>query len=312
MASTPQAFWQTLLAARSALSEVLVGTTALLDAIYKDVQPIQTGLGQTINVPVPSAVNSQVTNSTTADPVFNDYNVTDVPISLTLHPQYGVKIRTFDQYTSPEQIREVLIDPGVKAIAEQANAFVAALINSTSLASSANNPVISTTASAISPAQFLTGFQQLLTQKVNVWDVTAMNFVQAVPVYANQLQTAAWTQESIAGINIAQQARINAAVKVAYASQQLTDQAMPRSGSSGSYVYNSVYMSKYAIAAVLRPLPPGDPMVSRTTYIDWKGVSIRITLSWSGVSDAYLLNIDCGMGISVVRPEQAQLFSTAQ
>src|SRR5258708_7651158 len=177
MASTPQAFWETLLAATSGASEVLVGTTALLDAIFKDVQPVQTAIGQTLNVPVPNSVNSLVTNSTTADPVFNDYTVNTVPISLTLHPQYGTLIRTFDQYTSPEMIKDVLIDPGVKAVAEQANANIASLINSTSLLSSTTgNAVISTTASAISPAQFITGFNALLTQKVNVWDETSMSF----------------------------------------------------------------------------------------------------------------------------------------
>lgn len=324
MVSTPQAFWQTLLAATSQLSEVLVGTTALLDCIYKDVTPVETALGQTLNVPVPTAVNSQVVN-TNVDPVFNDYTVNTVPISLTLHPQYGTKIRSFDQYTSPVMIREVLIDPGVKAIAEQANANIAALVNSTNLLSSTTgNPVISTTVSTISPAQFLQGFQAMLQKKVNVWDTTAMNFVQNVPVFANQLQTAAWTQESIAGINVAEQARIYGAVRVAYGSQQKTDQALPVSGSSGSFVYTSVYMSKYAIAGVFRPLPAGDPKVSYTTYLYWnrtygvqnvmvgQGIPIRITLGWSMINDAWLLNIDTGMGAAVVRPEQAQLFSTSQ
>jgi hypothetical protein len=309
MASTPQAFWQTLLAAVSGASEVLVGTTSLLDAIFKDIQPVETALGQTLNVPVPSAVNAQVTQAN-GDPVFSDYTVNTVPISLTQHPQYGTKIRSFDQYTSPVMIRDVLIDPGVKAVAEQANANVSALINSTSLSV---NPVVSTTASSVSPQQFVQGgFQVLLQNKVNVWDSQSMAFLQHPAVYANQLQTANWTQESIAGINVAQQARVEGGIKIAYGARQLTDQALPQTGTSGSFVYKSVYMSKYAIAGVFRPLPAGDMKVCYTTFVYWKGVPIRITLGFSVQVDAWLLNIDMGMGVSVVRPEQAVLFSTAQ
>jgi hypothetical protein len=309
MASTPQAFWQTLLAATSGASEVLVGTTASLDAIYKDIEPVETGLGQTLNVPVPSSVNGQVTQAN-GDPVFSDYTVNTVPISLTLHPQYGTKIRSFDQYNSPVMIRNVLIDPGVKAVAEQANANVTALFTSGHLNV---NSVVSTTGSAISPQQFVQGgFQVLLQNKVNVWDSQSMSFLQAPAVYSTQLQTANWTQESIAGINVAQQARVEGGIKIAYGARQLTDQATPQSGSSGSFVYTSVYMSKFAIAGVFRPLPAGDEKVSYTTYVFWKGIPIRITLGFSVQLDAWLLNIDMGMGIAVVRPEQAVLFSTAQ
>jgi hypothetical protein len=309
MASTPQAFWQTLLAATSGASEVLVGTTSLLDSIYTDIRPVESALGETLNVPVPNAVNGQVTQAN-GDPVFSDYTVNTVPISFTLHPQYGTKIRSFDQYNSAVMIRNVLIDPGVKAVAEQANANIAALINSTALNI---NAVVSTTASSITPAQFVAGgFQVLLQQKVNVWDTTSMSFLQHPAVYANQLQTAAWTQESIAGINVAQQARIEGGIKIAYGSRQMTDQALPQTGTSGSFVYKSVYMSKYAIAAVFRPLPAGDEKVAYTTYVYWKGVPIRITLGFSVQLDAWLLNIDAGMGVAVVRPEQAVLFSTAQ
>jgi hypothetical protein len=72
-------------------------------------------------------------------------------------------------------------------------------------------------------------------------------------------------------------------------------------------------MTKFAMAAVMRPLPAAPTSAtSYSTYLYWKGLPIRITLSWSGLKDAWLLNIDTGFGASVVRPEQAVLFQTAQ
>ena len=310
MASTPQAFWQTLLAATSTgLSEVLVGTTSLLSSVFQDVKPVETALGQTIDVPVPNSVLSQVSTATTGDPTFNDYTVNTVPISLNQHLQYGTLIRSFEQYNSPITIKDVLIDPGIKAVAMKANAYLSSLINTTNF--NVNAPV-STTTSSVTPTQFVGGYQTLLQNLVNVRDSQNMTFLQAPAVYASQLTNSAWSQESIAGINVAQQARVEGGIKFAYGARQDVDQQLPVTGTTGSFVYTSIYMSRYAMAAVMRPLPKGDERVAYTTYIYWMGLPIRITLSWSGLKDAWLLNIDCGFGASVVRPEQAVLFSTAE
>ena len=310
---TPQAFWQTLLAAKSGLSEVPIGTTSLLDAIFMDVSPEEKALGQTLDIPVPSNVTGQVTTTTTGvgtDPTFNEYNVQTVPLAFNIHLQYGVVIRNFDQFNSPVAIKEVLLDPGIKAIATQANAQIATLLT----AGNFNvNPVVSTTGGQITPQQFVNGgFTPLMNQLVNVWDTDMMSFVQAPAVYGNQIQSATWAQENVVGINVAQQAHVLGGIKVAYGARQFADQQMPTTGTAPSQVFTSFYASKFAIAAGMRPLPKGDPRVVDTTYVYWKKLPIKVEFGYNNQKGGYLLNIEAGMGKAVVRPEQGVLFSTAE
>ena len=308
--STPQAFWQTLLAATSQLSEVTSGTMELLSSCYTDVRPEQTALGQTINIPVPANLAGTHNNLISGDPVFDDYNVTTVPIVFNKHPQKGQIIRTWEQFNSPVAIKDSLLDPLIKCVAQAANGYVASLCNS---ANFAVNPVIATTGGAVTPDQFVFGgFNTLLAQGVNVRDPENMAFVQANSVYTKQLRNADWTQESQVGINVAEQGKVDGGIRKAYGAKMLVDQQLPVSGTAPTQTFTSIYKSKVAIAVAFRPIPAGDPAVVKTTYVYINNIPIRIEFGYQQLKGGWCLNVDAGMGCAVVRPEQAVLFSTAQ
>lgn len=308
--STPQAFWQTLLGATSMLSEVTSGTMELLSSCFTDVRPEQTALGQTINIPVPANLAGTHNNLISGDPVFDDYSVTTVPIVFNKHPQKGQVIRTWEQFNSPVAIKEVLLDPMIKCVAQAANGYVASLCTSGNFSV---NPVIATTGGAVTPDQFVFGgFNTLLAQGVDVRNKDNMAFVQANSVYTKQLRNAEWAQESLVGKDVAEQAKVDGGIRVAYGAKQLVDQQMPVSGTAPNQTFTSIYKSRAAIAVAFRPIPAGDPNVVKTTYVYVNGIPIRIEFGYQQLKGGWCLNVDAGMGCAVTRPEQAVLFSTAQ
>lgn len=309
MANAVSGFFQTLVAAASEASQALVGTTALMEAIYVDYQPQAASVGQTLNIPIPAQVTGSVADAGVGDPTFTDVTFTTKSIVFNKHPQYGFVIRDFEQFNSPAQIRNLMVDPALKGIAEQVNGVIGALINSTALNV---NTTVSTTGSLITPDQFVQGQVALMGQKVPVLDSANMSFIQAPTLWGKMLRTSDWTQESQVGINQAEAAKKQGALRMAYGAQLAYDQQLPVTGSAGSRTFSSVYMHRFAIAAAYRPLPKPDDKVSEYTYVMWKGLPIRITYGYSVSKSGWLVNIDAGYGVSVVRPEMAQLFSTAE
>jgi len=311
MANNVTGFFQTLVAASTKANEALVGTTALLDAVYLDYSPITAAPYQTLNVPIPQQVTGQVADAGTGDPVFTDVAAVTKPISLNKHPQYGFRISDFEQYTSAEQIRQVFIDPAIKGIAETANAAIAALLNSGALPV---NPVIATTGSIVPVANFLTGFARLADQKVPVQDMPNMSYISAPTVYAKTLQDPQWTQESIASARTAEEARRMGNLRAAFGSTPQMDQQMPTVGATPGRTFTGVYMHRFAIALISRPLPPApaDGVTLFCTYTRWRGFSIRITMQYLVTKGGWVVSVDAGFGIAVMRPEMAQLFSVAE
>jgi hypothetical protein len=310
MANAISAFFQTLVTETTEASQALVGATALMDAIYVDFSPIAASVGQTLTIPIPSQVTSTVADAGTSDPTFSDVTFTPKQIVFNKHPQYGFVIRDFEQFNSPTAIRNLLVDPALKGIAENVNAAIAALVNATNLNV---NTAITTTGSLISPDQFVAGQTVLMGQKVPVYDTQNMTFLQAPTLWGKMLRNADWSQESLVGVEQALAFKKNTGQgREAYSTQLTYDQQMPVSGSVGSRTFLSVLMHRWAIAAAYRPLPKPDPNVSEFTYVMWKGLPIRITYGYSVSKSGWLVNIDAGYGLSAVRPEMAQLFSTAE
>jgi hypothetical protein len=312
MANTLSSFFQTLVAEMTEAAEVLVGTTALMEHVYKDYAPIATSVGQTLNIALPPAVTSSVADAGVADPTFTDVSFTTKSIVFNKHPQFGYAIHDFEQFNSPAAIRQLMVDPAIKGVAENINAAIAALLT----AGNFNvNSVINTTGGATTPistAQFLTGYANLATQKVPVTDTPNVAFLQPPLLWANMLGNTNWTQESIVGVNIAEEVRKQGILRVAYGAKLAYDQQLPVSGTTPNRTFTSAYFHRYAIALATRPLPKPDPKVSEFTYVDWKGIPLRVTLGYSVQKSAWLVNVDAGYGVAVVRPEMGQLFSTAE
>jgi hypothetical protein len=308
MASDYASFWQSLLAATSGLSIPLAGTNSLLRAVYRDVKSQTGDIGQTINVPVPADMFSGVVDAPYSDPTFDEYAVGTVPIVFNKKPHKGTIIRSFEQYNSPVDIKTVLLQPSLIAVVKKANAYVAALITSGNFGV---NTAVATTGSKVTTTQFLAGQQALLEKGVDVTDPTQMTFVQAPAVWSRQLDDAAWTDESSVGINQAEDARRDGALRVAFGTAMAVDQLMPVTGTTPNRTYTSILMSRYAIAAAFRPLPPGGPS-SFTTYVMVEGIPVRVMLSHEHTKDAWLLSTDIGMGCAVVRPEMGVRYTTAE
>lgn len=309
MANAISGFFQTLVAATEDAAQALVGTTALMDAIYVDYAPVAASVGQTLSIPIPAQVTSSVADSGVGDPVFTDVTFTTKSIVFNKHPQFGYVVRDFEQFNSPESIRNLMIDPSLKGIAENVNGVIAALINSTALNV---NATVTTTASLISADQFVQGQVALINQKVPTLDTPNMSFIQAPTLWGKLLRDAQWTTESIVGAEQALAAKKMGYLREAYATQLGYDQQMPVSGTAGSRTFLSVLMHRWAIAAAYRPLPKPDEKVVEFTYVMWKGMPVRISLGYSISKGGWLVSIEAGYGVSVVRPEMAQLFSTAE
>lgn len=311
MANSVSAFFQSLVAASSDANSVLVGTTALIDAVYLDYAPIAAAPYSSLQIPFPGDVTSQVGDPGSGDPVFTDVNAATKSITLNRHPQYGFKVSDFEAYTSAEQLRTVFVDPAIKGIAQTANKAIADLLNSTALPT---NSAIATTGSLVTVPQFLTGFARLADAKVPVQDIANMSYITAPTVYAKTLQDSAWTAESTASARTAMEARRDGNLRAAFGSVPQFDQQMPTTGATPNRTFTGVYMHRYAIALISRPLPaaPSDGTTLFCTYTKWKGFSIRITMQYLVTKGGWVVNVDAGFGVAVMRPEMAQLFSTAE
>ncbi len=309
--NTVSSFFQSLVAASTDANQVLVGTNSLIDAVYVDYAPVAAAKFSTISIPIPVSVTSQVSDMSSGKATFTAVNAGTKPVSLANHPQYGFVISDFEQYRTDEQLVNVFIKPGIAAVAENANGAIAALLSSANLTV---NPVIATTGSQIAPTDLIQGYIRLAEQKVPVLDTPNMSFIMPPRVYGNMLPASSWTQESIASAATAIEARRQGMLREAYGSRTAMDQQMPTTGVAPTRTFTSVYMHKYAIALVSRPLPPAPNNGSNNfcTFTKWKNFSIRITMQYSVEYGGWLVSIEAGFGVAVIRPEFAQLFSTAE
>ncbi|MBV8078144.1 MAG: hypothetical protein JO284_17175, partial [Planctomycetaceae bacterium] len=70
---------------------------------------------------------------------------------------------------------------------------------------------------------------------------------------------------------------------------------------------------RWAVAGATRPLPPPDAKVVDYTYIDFMGVPVRITVGYNQYpKQGYIVTVDAGYGLKVVRDNMCQLFTIAE
>ena len=311
---TPAALLQTLTATFSELGTVSVGTTSLMECVYTDIGFNTSQVGAVIQIPISVPVNAQVVKTTGMGyvaPTYNGYSLNQVNVTLDTQLHYGTFVPNIDQINTDVTVRESLTTPAIAAIAEAANGCIAAALTTTNFNI---NPVVSTTASIVTPAQFVKGgLTTLVNRKVaGVRNPNFMSFIQHPNVNGSIIVDDAWTKAMNVGDAIAQQARLEAKVPVAFGAKIMVDQQMPATGVDPSQVFTSAYLSKYALAAAYRPVPLGDPRTTYSSYVNWKGLTIRIELSYLGKDQGWYLSVDAVMGVVPVRKEQCVIFSTAQ
>jgi hypothetical protein len=329
MANTISGFYQTVVAAATEASQLLAPTWKLHDSIFWDYRPEPATIGQTINVPIPTDPTSGVT-----DPGVGDVTVTDIafstqPIIFNKHPYYGYVIRDFEQFNSVPLLRRVFLDAALKGVKNNINAAIAALFVP---ANFTTNTAIATTAHVITVAQFLTGMAKLASQNVPVAaDPANMALVLHPDVYTAMLDAgssnagvSAWTQAQIAGSTTVEHVRARGEMPTAYGMTMKLDQQMPATPGT---TYTGAYFHRWAVAGVVRPLPPPDTKVVDYTYINFgpndayggvyggdEGTTfpIRVTVGYNQFpKQGYIVTIDAGYGLKVVRENMGQLFTTA-
>lgn len=310
--------FQTVIGAFNEATKVLRPTWQVADSIYWDHRPDQTAaLGQTINVAIPVDMTNSVQDIGTGDLQLSDAGFTTTPIVFNRHPSLAIPVRDYEQFNTPYNIKNNLVDAALVAIKNNINATVASLYNS---ANFNVNAVQDTTGHVITTTQFLAAQALLMDAYVPTTDVRNMHCIlPSTPYTTMQDPTtggpgAAWSQAFIVGEQTAKAIHDTGVIPVAYSTQFKLDQQMPTTGTGGSRTFTGALFHSYAVAGVSRPIgtPPEAMKVVDMTYIDWGNLSLRVMLGYNQYPKGGLIfQVDCGYGLQVVRPNMGVLFSIA-
>lgn len=369
MANSLNAFVEKLLAAAGPHNKATVGKLSFLGAVYMDVKPGVARAGQTITVNFPDF--GTLTDVGNGDLVISDVSAGSFDLVFNSHPCGAFMIRDFEQFNASSDLKEQFLDPMYKRAAEYLNAAIAGLINPTNF--SVNPIVQAATPGAIGVNDQLNAWNILANQKVPMdpEDAGDLSLLTHNDVYRNLLGDSAWTQESLVGVNIAQDARERAALRPAFNFLPRWDQQAPRTatvlagtvavtngsttvtgtstafntalavgqyitfandtlkgtyrisaiGGAGSLTlatpytgatitgsnasglsYYSLAAHRFAIAVGLRPLPPPDTNAVTYVPIVYKGIPMRLIISYQHKNLGWLVSVDYGFGLGVMRP----------
>lgn len=327
MPNTVSSFYQTVVAAAVEASQLLAPTWKLSQSIFWDYRPEQAALGQTLNIAIPNDPTSGVTDAGVADVGLTDIAFTTQAVVYNKHPYFGYVVRDFEQFNSPTQIRRVFMDAALKGIHNNINAAVAGLFVTGNFTT---NAAIPTTVHTITVPQFLQAMGVLATQNVPVAnDPLNMSLVLHPNVYVTLMDGSttggqAWNSAMIAGDPTAEHIRQAGEMPTAYGMTIKMDQQIPATVGT---TYTGAYFHRWAIAGVTRPLPEPDMKVVDYTYINfgnnpmWGGaygegsvtMPIRVMVGYNQYpKQGYIVSIDAGYGLKVVRENMCQLFTSAQ
>lgn len=327
MANTVSSFYQTVVAAAAEASQLLAPTWKVSESIYWDYRPEQEVLGQTLNVAIPQDPTSAVVDQGAGDAVLSDIGFSTTPIVFNRHPAYHYVVRDFEQFNSPTLLRRVFMDAAMKGIRNNINGAVAALFTASNFTT---NTAISCTAHAVTVTQFLQGMAVLSKQNVPVAnDPENMSFLLYPEVYTNLMDTttgtagAAWVQAFIAGASTAEYVRGRGEMPTSYGMTMKLDQQMPATAGSTS---TGAYFHRWAVAGVTRPLPEPDSKVVEYTYVNFGNnpmyggaygdgsltMPIRVMVGYNQFpKGGYIVSVEAGYGLKVVRENMCQLFTIA-
>jgi hypothetical protein len=309
--NTISSFYQTLINAVSEAVQVLAPTWKVIGSIYHDYKEEAATIGQTLNVVLPADPLSSVADAGVADINLTDISFTTVPIVFNQHPLFSYVVRDFEQFNSPQAIRSAFLDGALKGLKSYVNNALAALFTT---AHFTTNTAISTTGGLITTDQFLSGMAVLADQKVPVADDPEnMSLLLPSVPYTKVVGNANWTQAQIAGMKTAEFVRETGTMPTAYGMTVKLDQQMPVSGTAGSRTFTGAYLHKWAVALVSRQLPLPDSNVVDFMYLDFNGLPIRLQIGYNLYPKlGYVVVVDAGFGLAVVREKMCQLYTIAE
>lgn len=350
MANAINAFFQTLVAETAKASAVLAPTWNLCNSIFWDYSPVPATIGQTVNIPLPIDPGTQPnppSNILAGDTVIADIGFNTKSIVFDQHPEFTYQVKDWEQFNSPSLIRTTFVDAAMKGLQNWINAAIVGLITTTNLnahlwnsgtkswtAGTVFYPATGSTGKCLSVQEFLypsatTGglFSRLSDFNVPVQsNPENMSLVLGTVPYARLLDTTTsggvndpnWATAWQAGMGVTDQVRKNGVMPSVFGFTAKLDQQMPVSGTAPSRTFTGIYLHKYAIAAIGRPLPEPGKTVD-FEYVQMKAnpeyaaqppgsmkLPIRVMVGYNQYPKlGYIVTIDAGFGMRVVRPEMA-------
>jgi hypothetical protein len=369
MSNTITAFLETLVAASGDYNAAKVGRLSFIDAVYKDVRPEVARAGKTIQVYFPDigAFSDQQGNDWSPA----DINPAFVDIVFNQRPGQSILVRDFEQWQTAVDVMEQFLDPLYKRGQEYINGQLAALVTNANF--STYSPIVGGTNGAVKVADVANAWSTLAGNKVPVSDTSDLSLLTHSDVHSAMLQDAQWYQENLVGALIAERARQQADLGVAFNFKKLWDQQCGKKSStalngtvantngSGAVVgtgtaftsvvevgdrltiqsdstatvytvttiaddthltispvfggstasgktatqagYTCVAIHRYAIALALRPMELVNDGNTQSRLVMLKGIPFRVMLSYQHLKAGWLLSMDVGCAVKVIRPD---------
>lgn len=312
MANSYTGIFQTLAASFNEASLAKEGKNVLMTMVTRDLSPSVAAPFQIINTNImastgtPTAFTPGTTTLTLSDLTINPGAVT-----LNQFPTYGVLLPSGDlSRTDISSFLRKVTDECIKKIGDNINSYIGGLITA------ANFPTNGSNASGgnddITDAGLALAWNKLASAKVPVGDLG--NLFLAVPpvVYSNLLQRQSWTQSAYVGDPKSGDIRSTARLGLQWGALVDFDTDVPGNGTGGTAAgtYASLLFHRKAIALVSRALAPPLDVNVPTTYVDYKGIPIRVTIMWNNLKRADELVCDAMFGASVVREDHGAYLIT--
>lgn len=299
-------FFQTLVASFSEANAALVGPTKLLESVYLDYTPEQpAALGQTINVPLPAQMTSQVTDIGDGPFVPVSPSSSTVPLVFSHHPAVSYTVTDFSQFNTPSDIRKIFLDSALKGMLEYVNNDIASLITPTNF--NAYAPIIGGTAGLFSIADMSSAWGLLASGKIPVRDFGNFFMLGDPIVYGNMVKDSTWSANSQVGYQIAGETRRYAMLGEQWGALIDFDPALQTVAIGSPYTaetHTNIIMHRHAIALATRDLPvPDSPVVMGRILMLKDMLPVRVMLGYNQLFGGWVTTVDCGYARAVIRPD---------
>lgn len=311
MANTFSGIFNQLAAAFNKASLAKEAKNVLLTMVTRDLEPSVAAPFTVINANIANS-SGAVTDATAATTLaLSDVNLDPGAVTLNKFPRYGFGISGLDMSrTVSEVLVEKLRDEAIKKIGNQINGYLAALILA------ANFPTNGSTTSGadtVTDAAMAAAWTKLAAADVAVGDMGNFFLATGPVVYGNLLQTQSWTQATNVGDQLAGAIRQSARLGLQWGAITDFDPDMPANGTLGTAAgtYASLLFHRHAMALVARALAPPLNTSIPCTYVNYKGIPIRITIDFNNKTGQDEMVFDALCGVGVIREDHgAYLIST--
>lgn len=374
MANTLSAFFENLVAATDGFNTAVVGQTALIDGVYRALEPeVKNRSSKTITIPFPDfAAFTDIGAGSLSD---QNMSPTSVVLDFANHAAGSYRVADLEEWQNASDLREKFLEPMYMRAAEYLNGQIAALITA---ANFNVNPVIAgATPALIDVIDATNAWDLLADQKVPLGNSDDLSVFVHNNTYRRMLSNAAWVQESMVGRGIAEPVRKTGEIPNAFNLRPRYDQQAPKvsaalgagtvavtngsatvtgtsttfttagpagvsllgynlsfagdttraqyrviavasntsltlervyagptaSGIVATYIqYTVLAMHRYAIALGLRPFPSPDTNMVNYRPLMYRGIPLRVMMSYQHPTLSWLMSVDFGFGLKVIRP----------